>query len=76
MVHINFIIPVSADKKYAATTHLVREEGVDDVKSRIICPLQVVQEQLCLRVKQNYQDCKQVTLSSKNAQKRATVKRI
>jgi hypothetical protein len=46
MVHINFIIPVSADKKYAATTHLVREEGVDDVKSRIICPLQVVQEQL------------------------------
>ena len=28
------------------TARVKREEGVDDVKSRIICPLQVVQEQL------------------------------
>ena len=46
MVNIDFIISVGTYEKYAAT-HLVRKEGADDVEGSVICPLQVVQEQLC-----------------------------
>ena len=49
MINIDFIISVGTYEKHA-TAHLVREEGVNDVEGSAICPLQVVQEQLCMYI--------------------------